>query len=143
MPKSSDVLSLSLSLKQTAHLLSLAGLESWGQSYLSNALRSPDSLRAWKSGTHDCFAPESDPSMNSFKRERFEGSDNKRIIHNLLSPSAVVKKEVCRFRYRLARFLLAVIYKQPKLAPLRTHTRTSYTSNSCWRLLSISSSPLP
>jgi hypothetical protein len=30
--------SLSLSFKQTAYLLSLAGLESWSQAYLSNSL---------------------------------------------------------------------------------------------------------
>jgi hypothetical protein len=63
--------------------------------------------------------------VNSFKRKRFEGSDSKRIIHNLLSPSAVVKKEECRFHYRLARFL-AVIYKQPKPAPLRTQPYLIY-----------------
>jgi hypothetical protein len=79
--------------------------------------------------------------MNSFKRKRFSGSDNKRIIDNLLSLSAVVKKEVCRFRYRLARFL-AVIYKQLEFAPLWTQTRISYASNSYKRPLSIPSSLL-
>jgi hypothetical protein len=81
--------------------------------------------------------------MNSFKRRRFEGGGNKRIVDNLLSPSAVVKKEVCRFRYRIARFLLAVIYKRPKLSPLWTHTRNSYASDSYGKPLSISSPPLP